>query len=184
MNDYQLYDENTAPAEAQQTLVQVKGSYGFIPNLYAIMAESPSLVKAYATISQIFEETSFSDTEKQLILLAISHENTCDYCMAAHSTVAQIKKVPLEIIEALRDGRPLPDKKLEALRQFVRTVVVNRGHATEVEVKAFLDAGYTRAQLLDVLVGVGMKTLSNYTNHIADTPLDTAFQPQAWKKAS
>ncbi len=184
MSDYQLYDENTAPQQSRQTLQQVKGKYGFVPNLMAIMAESPSLLKAYATISQIFEETSFSDTEKQLVLLAVSHENACDYCMAAHSTVAQMKKVPATIIEALRDGHPLPDKKLEALRQFVRTVVINRGHAKETEVKAFLDAGYTRAQIFDVLVGVGMKTLSNYTNHIADTPLDMAFQPQAWKKAS
>lgn len=184
MNDYQLYDENTVPDGAQQTLAKVKGGYGFIPNLHAIMAESPSLLKAYVMISQIFEETAFSDTEKQLILLAVSYENTCDYCVAAHSTVAKMKKVPSEIIDALRDGRTLPDEKLEVLRQFVRTVVVNRGHATEMEIKAFLDVGYSRAQVFDVLVGVGMKTLSNYTNHIADTPLDTAFQPQAWKKAS
>ena len=150
----------------------------------AIMAESPALVKAYATIGKIFEETSFSDIERQLVLLAVSHENICDYCMAAHSSIAQMVKMPVPIIDALRDGRPLPDQRLEALRQFVRTVVKNRGHATEPEVKAFLDAGYTRAQIFDVLVGVGMKTLSNYTNHIAETPLDAAFQPQVWKKAS
>lgn len=184
MKDYHLHDENTAPAAAQPTLTQVKNSYGFIPNLHAVMAESPSLLKAYATISRIFEETSFSHTEKQLILLEISQENGCDYCVAAHSTVAEMKKVPAEIIEALRDGRPLSDEKFEALRQFVRTMVVNRGHATEAEIEAFLAAGYTRAQLFDVLVGVGMKTLSNYTNHIADTPLDAAFRPQVWKKAS
>ena len=184
MSNYKLYDQTTAPEEARETLQQVKGLYGFIPNLMATMAESPALLKAYAMISQIFEETSFSDTEKQLVLLAISHENACHYCMAVHSTVAQMKKVPSEIIDALRDGRPVPDKKLEALRQFVRTVVKNRGHATEAEINAFLDAGYTRAQIFDVLVGVGMKTMSNNTNHIADTPLDTAFQPQVWKKAS
>ena len=184
MSNYTLYDETTAPEGAGETLLAVKGNYGFIPNLHAIMAESPALVKAYALISQIFEETSFTDTEKQLVLLTVIHENTCDYCMAAHSTVAQMKKVPAAIIEALRDGRPLPDKKLEALRQFVRAVVKNRGHMTEAEVEAFLDAGYSRAQLFEVLVGVGMKTMSNYTNHIADTPLDAAFQPQEWAKAS
>ena len=184
MSDYQLYDENTAPQQSRQTLQQVKGKYGFVPNLMAIMAESPSLLKAYATISQIFEETSFSDTEKQLVLLAVSHVNACDYCMAAHSTVAQMKQVPADIIAALRDGQPLADKKLEALRQFVLTVVKNRGHANEAEINAFLDAGYSRAQIFDVLVGVGMKTLSNYTNHLTNIPIDAAFQPQAWKKAS
>ncbi len=184
MNNYQMYDETTAPEQSQQALKQAKTRFGLIPNLMAVMAESPALVNAYGAITQIFEQTSFSDTEKQLVLLTVSHENSCHYCMAAHSTVAQMKQVPAEIIAALRDGQPLADKKLEALRQFVLTVVKNRGHANEAEINAFLDAGYSRAQIFDVLVGVGMKTLSNYTNHIADTPLDMAFQPQAWKKAS
>ena len=184
MTNYTLYDENSAPEQAQKTLQQAKGKYGFIPNLMATMAESPALVKAYAAIGQIFEETSFTDIEKQLVLLAVSYENTCDYCMAAHSTIAQMVKMPAPIIEALRSGRTIPDKKLEALKQFVTIVVRNRGNVTEDEVEAFLDAGYTRAQMFDVLAGVGMKTLSNYTNHIADTPLDTAFQPKVWKKVS
>ena len=183
MSNYKLYDETTAPDEARETLVAVKANFGFVPNLIAIMAESPALVKAYAMISQIFEETSFSDTEKQIILLAVSHENKCHYCMAAHSTVAQMKKVPAAIIEAVRNGSSLPDKKLEALRQFVCALVKYRGHMTETDIEPFLAAGYSHAQLFEVLVGVGMKTLSNYTNHIADTPLDTAFQPQEWKKA-
>ena len=184
MINYQIYDENTAPRESRQTLKQAKARFGLIPNLMATMAESPALVNAYGTIMQIFEQTSFSDTEKQLVLLAVSHENTCHYCMAAHSVVAQMKNVPIAIINTLRDDRPLPDRKLEALNQFTRTVVKNRGYATEAEVTAFLDAGYTCAQIFDVLVGVGMKTLSNYTNHIADIPLDKAFQAQTWQKAS
>ncbi len=184
MSNYLLHDENSAPEKAQETLRQVKEKYGFIPNLMAVMAASPALVKTYTTIGKIFEETSFSDTEKQLLLLEVSHENSCDYCVAAHSSIAKMLKISDPIIDALRDGHPLSDPQLEALRQFVRAVVKSRGHATETEVKDFLDAGYTRAQILDVLVGVGMKTLSNYTNHITDTPLDTAFQPQVWKKAS
>jgi hypothetical protein len=70
MNNYKLYTETTAPEGAIQTLQEVKSNYGFIPNLMATMAESPALLKAYAMISQIFEETSFSNTEKQLVLLA------------------------------------------------------------------------------------------------------------------
>lgn len=184
MHNYQIYDEDTAPKQSQLALEQGRKRLGLIPNLMAVMAESPALVNAYGAITQIFEQTSFSDTEKQLVLLTVSHENSCHYCMAAHSTVAQMKQVPAEIIAALRDGRPLADEKLEALRQFVRTVVKNRGHANEVEINAFLDAGYNRAQIFDVLVGAGMKTLSNYTNHITKIPIDAAFQPQAWRKAS
>lgn len=182
--ELQLHDENTAPPEARTTLSQVKKNYGFIPNLHAVMAESSTLLKTYTTLSQLFEETSFSDTEKQLILISISHENNCEYCIAAHSTVAHMKKVPEEVIDALRDNVPLLNEKLQILRQFVTSVIKNRGHLEEPEVNAFLGAGYTRTQMLDVLVGVSMKTLSNYTNHIADTPLDVAFQSQSWKKAS
>lgn len=184
MSNYKLYDETNAPEGAGETLQMVKGSYGFIPNLHAIMAESPALVKAYATISKLFDLTAFSDTERQIVLLTVSHENECDYCMAAHSAVAQMKKVPAPIIDALREGRPLPDVKLEALRQLVLTIVRARGHATEQDIGSFLAAGYTRAHIFDVIVGVGMKTMSNYTNHIADTPLDEAFQPLEWQKAS
>ena len=106
MNDYTLYDENTAPQEARQTLQQTKGKYGLIPNLMGTMVESPALVKADGMISKLFEETSFTTTEKQVVLQAVSHENECDYCSAAHSTVARMSKVPDAIIEALRDGRP------------------------------------------------------------------------------
>ena len=184
MTDYRLYDENTAPEDARPILSQAKRMYGFIPNLMAVMADSPALVEAYATISRLFEQTSFSPTEKQVVLLTISFENECHYCMAAHTAVAEMSGAPAPVIAALRDGRPLPDAKLEALRQFVRRIVTNRGWLDPGEVQAFLEAGYTRTHIFEVLVGVGMKTLSNYTNHIADTPLDTAFQPKEWKKAS
>ena len=184
MSDYRLYDEHTAPEGAKETMQQVRRMYGFIPNLMAVMAESPALVKGYATISQIFEQTSFSNTEKQVVLLAVSYENACDYCMAAHSAAAEMTQVPAPVVAALREGRPLPDEKLEVLRQFVLTVVKSRGWPTGEEVETFLDAGYTRTQIFEVILGVGMKTLSNYTNHMAQTPLDAIFQPKEWKEAS
>ncbi len=184
MNDYCLYDEQTAPEGAQETLQQAKHMYGFIPNLLAVMAESPELAKGYAAVSQLFDQTSFSNTEKQVLLLAVSYENECDYCIAAHSTVAEMTHVPPPIVTALREGRPLPVEKLQALRHFVSTVVRSRGWPTSGVVQAFLDAGYTRGHVFEVILGVGLKTLSNYTDHIAQVPLDTAFQPKQWKKAS
>ena len=104
--------------------------------------------------------------------------------MAAHSAAAEMTQVPAPVVAALREGRPLPDEKLEVLRQFVLTVVKSRGWPTGEEVETFLDAGYTRTQIFEVILGVGMKTLSNYTNHMAQTPLDAIFQPKEWKKAS
>ena len=77
MNNYQIYDEDTAPKQSQLALQQGRKRFGLIPNLMAVMAESPALVNAYGSIAQIFEQTSFSDTEKQLVLLTVSQENSC-----------------------------------------------------------------------------------------------------------
>jgi alkylhydroperoxidase family enzyme len=92
--------------------------------------------------------------------------------------------VPDHVVQAIRAGRPIVDYKLEALRRFTAAVVTMRGWPSEADTRGFLDAGYTRAQILEVVLGVGMKTLSNYTNHIADTPLDHAFAKAAWSKAA
>lgn len=184
MNEYKLHDESSAPEAARDALKQAKAKYGFLPNLLAVMAESPALLKGYLALGQLFEGTSFTNAEKQVILLAISQENSCHYCVAAHSAVAEMTKVPAKVIEALREGHPVPEPKLEALRTFVVKVVSSRGWPTEEDIQAFLDAGYTRRHNFEVILGVGYKTLSNYTNHTAETPLDRPFQAKEWKKAS
>ncbi|MCI0720196.1 MAG: carboxymuconolactone decarboxylase family protein [Acidobacteria bacterium] len=183
-NEYKLYNESTAPEGARETLQQAKAKYGFLPNLLGVMAESPSLLKGYLALGDLFDKTSFSNAERQVILLAVSRENKCHYCVAAHSAVAEMTKVPAKVIEALREGHPIPDAKLEALKTFVVKVVSSRGWPAEEDIRAFLDAGYTRRHIFEVILGVGYKTLSNYTNHLAETPLDRPFQAKEWKKAS
>ncbi|MEM8997879.1 MAG: carboxymuconolactone decarboxylase family protein, partial [Acidobacteriota bacterium] len=168
---------------SKATLEATQKAYGFLPNLFGTMATSPALVEAYAALSKIFGSTSFSPTEQQIVLLATSELNGCTYCMAAHSVVAKMSKVPDDVIDALRSNTPLADAKLEALRRLTVAVVESRGWPSEDVVQAFHDAGYTPAQYLEVVLGIGLKTLSNYTNHIAQTPLDDAFEPAAWSKA-
>ena len=182
--NYTVHTTETAPEAARETLAGAKKAYGFLPNLLAVMAEAPALVKAYVTLSRIFEETSLSPSERQTVLLTVSYENDCDYCVAAHSVIAGMQKVPEETVQGIRDGRPLADRKLEAIRRFTAAVVNTRGWPTDADTKAFLSAGYTQSQILEVVLGVGIKTLSNYTNHIAGTPLDMAFAKAAWSKAA
>jgi alkylhydroperoxidase family enzyme len=100
--------------------------------------------------------------------------------MAAHSTLATMKKVTPEVIEALRAGTRVPDPKLEALAALTRSIVETRGWPTKESKQAFLAAGYGNRVYLEVLVGVTVKTLSNYVNHAADTPLDQVFEPMRW----
>ncbi len=181
---YTVHTPETAPAAARETLAGAKKAFGFVPNLLGVMAEAPALVKAYTTLSRIFDETSFSPAERQVVLLTVSYENGCKYCIAAHSVIAGMQKVPSDVVGAIRAGKPIVDPRLEALRRFTAAVTKTRGGPSENDTKAFLNAGYTKAQVLEVVLGVGMKTLSNYTNHIAGTPLDDAFAKAAWSKAA
>jgi len=89
-------------------------------------------------------------------------------------------KVPEADIQAIRDGLPLADTRLQALRRFTEVLVERRGWAPEAEVEAFREAGYSSRQLIEVVAFVSHKTLSNYLNHLAETPLDAAFAPLAW----
>ena len=180
MKNFNIHTIETADAPAAEMLGDINRAYGFIPNLYGVFAESPAALRAYMTMSKIFDESSFSATERQLIILATSRYNECDYCVAAHTVVAGMQKVPTDVIDAIREDRPISDDRLEALRTFTTAVVDKRGWVSDDDISAFLAAGFSRAQILEVIVGVSFKTLSNYTNHVADTLLDEAFKPGAW----
>lgn len=180
MSQFKIHTAETAPEGSKELLQGAEKQLGFIPNLYGIMAEAPAALNAYNGLSQNFETSSLNSTEKQIVLLATSYVNECHYCMAVHSTIGKMQNIDNEIIEALRDGEPIKDEKLEALRIFTQTVVERKGLLDETEIEAFLSAGYTRAQLLEVIVGVAQKTLSNYINHVVQTQLDPAFEANKW----
>lgn len=180
---FPVHTRDTAPERARATLAQVEKAFGFIPNLTGMLAESPAALEGYLAVAAAFGRSGLSKTEQQVVLLATSVENECHYCVAAHSTLAAGDGVPAEVVGAIRGGAPLADPKLEALRRFTQAVVERRGWV-EDELPAFLAAGYTRANALDVITGVTQKTLSNYANHIAATPVDPPFQPHLWTPAA
>lgn len=182
--NYPLHTVDTAPAAAKDILAGAGKSLGFVPNLFAVLAEAPALLKAYTTLSRIFDETSFDATERQVVLLTASYVNDCEYCIAAHSVISSMQKVPAGVVQAIRSGEPIADRKLEALRRFTAAVVTSRGWPSETDTKDFLGAGYEPRHVLEVVLGIGMKTLSNYASHIVGTPLDPAFAAAAWSKAA
>lgn len=182
LSQFQIHTTETAPDAAVDTLKGVTKAYGFLPNLIANMAEAPALAEGYVTLAGIFGKTSFNATEQQIVLLSASFVNDCSYCMAAHSAVASMSKVPADVVESLRTNTPIADAKLEALRLFTLEVTRSQGRPSESAVESFLGAGYGRRQVLEVVLGVGLKTLSNFTHHIAETPLDDNFQATAWQK--
>jgi AhpD family alkylhydroperoxidase len=181
MTEFRHYDLPGAPDGSRKVLEAAEQAYGMLPNLHRKMAESPALLKGYWELGNIFANSSLLPVEQQVVLLAVSTLNGCNYCVGAHSAIADMMKIPAGITDALRDGRPIQDARLEALRVFTQQVVAQRGWLPESDLQDFLDAGYTRTQVLDVILGVGMKTLSNYANHIMGTTLDEAFADRAWQ---
>ena len=169
---------------ANEILDQVKREVGMVPNLYAFMANAPGLLDTYLRGQETFRKHSvFNPVEQEIILLSISYENGCEYCMAAHSTIADTQSnVPREVTEALRSGSPVPDARLSALSNFTRTMVVKRGRPSQDEVEHFLQAGYTEEQVLQIILAVGIKVLSNYTNHVCHTPVDRPFASRSWTR--
>ncbi|MEW1842148.1 carboxymuconolactone decarboxylase family protein [Nonomuraea angiospora] len=182
MIDFRVYDESDAPEAARPMLEAAKKRMGFVTTLNGVMAESPELLAGYNALAEQFGKSSLPLQAKQVVLITASVENGCEYCVAAHSTLALKARVPAEVVASLRAGKPLQEPGLEAVRRLTQLVVAQRGWVDDADIEAFLAAGYTRRQVLDVVLGVGMKTLSNYTNHIAHTPLDPAWQDQEWSR--
>lgn len=183
MVDFPNHTPETAPEPANQKLAEVQKGLGFVPNLYAKLAEAPAALEGYTTLSGIFDKTSFSNAERQVILLAASVKNGCEFCVAAHSMNAKrIAKVPEEVVEAIRESKKVPDERLNALVTFTQQMVTERGWVNEAQVQAFLDAGYTRQNAIEVVLAVAMKTLSNYANHLTGTTTNEQFESEAWHR--
>jgi uncharacterized peroxidase-related enzyme len=182
MTNFTVHTLETAPAGSRPMLAGLKKAFGFVPNLYAAIAESPAALQGALAIGEAFSKSTLSPAEQQLVALAISEANDCQFCMAAHSTIAKhVVKADPALVAAARDREPLPDAKLDALVSFARKIVEQRGFVAPADLAAFLNAGYTKAQVIEVLLGVGMKTFNNYVDHIARVPLNDQFKAEAWQ---
>jgi len=183
MTDFTLHDKQSAPAESTALLDVSINAFGMVPNLHAVMAEAPGLLEGYQRLHQLFLDSSFDDEETTVVWQTINVEHECHYCVPAHTGIAKSMKVDDAITDALRDETPLPTAKLEALRDFTLSVVRDRGNVNDDTVQTFLDAGFTKRQVLEVVLATAQKVMSNYTNHLANTPIDKPFQKFEWHKA-
>ncbi|KDP87201.1 alkylhydroperoxidase [Cupriavidus sp. SK-3] len=173
----------TAQGRAKEALDTAFKQVGMIPNMYAKMANAPGLLETYLFGYNLFrKESGFTPAEQEVVLLTISRLNECDYCMAAHSMIAEaVSKTPAQAIEAIREDRPIDDAKLRALATFTALMVDSRGRPTDQDVQAFLAAGYSERHVLEVILAIAVKTLSNYANHVFHTELDQRFAGHAWQ---
>lgn len=179
--EFPLHTPATAPAAAVPMLEATQKAYGFLPNLYGMFASSPVALATYGAIQDALKaHAALTPQEQQLVMLTVSEENGCEYCVAAHTMVAGMSQVAPASIEAVRQGEVPADSREAALVRFARSVVVERGWVPEAVQDEFTAAGFTAQHALDVLSIVALKTLSNFTNHLAATPLDDAFAAHRW----
>ena len=183
MADFTIHTLDTAPEAGKPLLETSLKNNGRIPGLHGTMADAPPLLAAYGEAHRQFLATSLTDEEKTVVWQTVNVEQNCNYCVPAHTGIAKMMKVDDAITDALRNETPLPTAKLEALRSFTLQVVRERGFVAEADTQAFLDAGFTTTNILEIILGVAQKVMSNYVNHFAQTPVDQVFQKYAWEKA-
>lgn len=180
------YDVKTienAPPNSKPILESAKKAYGFVPNLLGTMANHPALLKNYWDgVKNLETNSTLTAKEQQVAYLAASYENNCHYCMAAHTSIGQMHKIDQSILDALRTGTEIPNSRLEALSKFVKATTIERGRVSQDVIDAFLSAGFTQENVLEVITIVSLKVMTNYINFIAQTKVDSAFEPNAWEK--
>lgn len=189
MSTYQLtlpaQTPDSAAADARQILQAAQARLGFIPNMYARMANLPPMLGTYIHGYELFRaQAGLTPPEQEVVLLVVSRENGCEYCVAAHSMIAaNMSKVPAQALEAARSGARIEDAKLAALAEFTRVMVRKRGNPAPADAAAFLKAGYTEHHILAIVLAIAVKTISNYSNHLFHTPVDAPFAGFAWSAA-
>ncbi len=172
-----LKTPETAAGRAAAILAGARDQLGFVPNMYAAMANLPAVLEHYTGAYTAFRDTAgFSPAEQETVFLTISEANGCHYCIAAHSMLAdRVSGVPGDTLAALRKGDTPSDAKLGALSEFTRRMTETRGSVGKDDVDRFLAAGYTSQHVLGVVLAIACKTFSNYTNHLVGTEVDAAM---------
>jgi alkylhydroperoxidase family enzyme len=182
MTTLKMHNIESAPEGSKTLLEQSQKANGMIPGLHGVLAGAPGLLESYQTLHKLFTESSFNAEELTVVWQTINVEHECHYCVPAHTAIANSMKVDTAITDALRNGTALPTNKLQALHEFTLAMLRSRGQITQEELQAFYAAGYEERQVLEVILGLSQKVISNYTNHIANTPVDAPFQKFAWSK--
>jgi uncharacterized peroxidase-related enzyme len=181
MSTYHIHTIASAPEKSKPVLEQLQQAFGVIPNLAAAISNSPKLVTAFAAIFQQVHSSSLTEQEIQIVLLTDAIANSCTYAVAFHTALARNEGVSSEETDAIRAQVVPRDRRFAALSTLARTLIEKRGHLSEPEVDAFIAAGFTKEQILEVIAVVAASTITNYAGTIANPPLEDQFQQYAWQ---
>lgn len=166
MSDFTAYTPATASPAGKEILLGIEKNFGFIPNLFNYMIAAPTTVQAYLQMMQLISQGSFSPAQAQLALLAVSLENDCHFCTVAHRALGKKAGIQPQTLTAILAGQKISDEKDRALVQFTQLLVRERGRPGDAELQNFFAAGFSQAQVFELMLIIAVKTLSNYSNHL------------------
>ena len=155
--------------ELYAAIRQVMG--GIVPNVYLGLGNSPQVLKAYLQADDCLSKGNLSGSEREVIALVVSQGNRCEYCLAAHTLVGSKHGLNRDQIRAIRCGNP-QEAKIVALVTFVQAIISQRGAVSDQELADFKLAGYSHAQVPDVILTIAMTVFTNYFNHAHQTVVD------------
>jgi alkylhydroperoxidase family enzyme len=183
MQKFIVHTIESAPEKSKQTLQGLAQKFGFLPNVMATMAASPVLLNGFAASFGSFHGGSFNECEKQALLLTNAVTIRCPWTVAAHSTFALEDGISESDVKAIRAGELPEDPKYSALSAMAKALIEKRGHVTAADVERFTAAGYSQAQIFEVVTSIGVSTMAATTTNMAGTPVEDRFKAQAWAPA-
>jgi alkylhydroperoxidase family enzyme len=181
MPSYPIHTLASAPENSKLALEQLQQAFGFVPNIAGAIANSPKLVNALVGVFQQVHSSSLTEPEIQIVLLTDAVTNSSVYAVGFHTALALKAGISSEDTDAIRVGRAPRDRRFAALSTLARTLIEKRGHLSEQERDAFLAAGFTKEQILEVIATVAASTITNYAGTITNPPLEEQFQQFAWR---
>ena len=176
MTQFTVPTRNEVNENNQAIFDNLEKGLGFVPNLYAYFAKNDTALGDYLAFQN--RKSTLKAKEREVVNLVTSQINGCRYCQSAHTVLGKMNGFSEDQIIELRQGTASFDEKIDALVKFTAEVVENRGQASEVAKKAFFDAGYTEANLIDVVIVVGDKIVSNYIHNLTGFPIDFPLAPE------
>jgi AhpD family alkylhydroperoxidase len=172
---------DSAPEAIRPVLAGSMRTFGFLPSPVARVAHSPVALKHLLAGFAAFDHTSLAPVEREVIAMSVAWENACRYCMSMHSAMLAGAPEHAETVAALRSGEPIPDARLEALRRYVQAIVRGRGRAPDDVQSALVEAGFTAAQALEIVLGIGVYLTSTLLNIVTRAELDAPFAAFSWE---
>lgn len=169
-------DAPGAVEATREMLAAVEARFGFVPNLIRELGQSPAALRAYLAGQEAMAGASLSKAEQQVVQLAVSVYNECPYCRAVHRTGARMAGVAVADIEAIEKGDRAEEPRARALASAAWHILDSRGWLTPADLSSLKGQGLDRGELYEIVALIGLKTISNYVNHIAHTPIDDALQ--------